>query len=378
MTATPPSRRTPRGGPVMRPIRSGHAVDALTGAATGLAPGALLVGGPLLGGVVGMPGSALRYVLLSAAVLSGLTAAVAARWPRRVVSLSAAAATRCAATACLLTAVAGWWPSVVVFCTAVVVAAVIGAPALPRHRGTTPWYAGALAGLGAAGAVTGALPDRPGTALAVCGCAGAALLIPAAVGGGGRTAAGTGAVRGVTPGTRGLSASVGAGTTAAVFATQDLHVFRWELVGGSLALSTAVAGGTALGFFTVGAAAASRRRAPSPARPPLLLLALGAAVTACAVAASPWQLTLAFAGVLAVAAGCARSLYAGAVHAGWGMVGAAGGAALWESAGRLVTAGDALVLAALWPVAAAVAWTVRQGRWPGAARHVRHDRKASS
>ncbi|WP_084902503.1 hypothetical protein [Streptomyces sp. CB03238] len=169
----------------MRPIRSEHAVDALTGAAAGLVPGALLVGGPLLSGVVGMPAPALRYVLLSAGLLSGLTAVVATRWR---VPFSAAAADRCAATACLLTAVAGLWPSVAVFCTAVVAAALIGAPALSRHRGTTPWYAGALAGLGAAGAVTAALPDRPGTALAVCGCAGAALLIPAAVGGDGRAA----------------------------------------------------------------------------------------------------------------------------------------------------------------------------------------------
>ncbi|UGY91923.1 hypothetical protein [Streptomyces gobiensis] len=355
----------------MRPIRSRHAVDALTGAATGLVPGALVVGAPLLSGVVGMPGSAIRYVLLSAALLSGLTAAVAARRRRRAVSLSATAAARCAAAACLLTAAAGLWPSVAVFCTAVLAAAVIGAPALSRHRGTTPWYAGALAGLGAAGAVTGALPDRPGTALAVCGCAGAALLIPAAVGGDGRTAPEEGVVlvTGAAPGTRGLSASVGAGTTAAFFAAQDLYVFRWELLGGSLATSTAVAAGAAVGLFTVGAAAASSSRAPSPARLPLLLLALGAAVTACAAAATAWQLTLALAGVLAVAAGCARLLCAGPVpgippeqHARWAVVGAVAGAGIWESAGRLVTAGDALVLAALWPVGAAVAWTVHAHR----------------
>ncbi|WP_179166737.1 hypothetical protein [Streptomyces sp. CB03238] len=185
--------------------------------------------------------------------------------------------------------------------------------------------------------------------------------------------------------TRGLSASVGAGTTAAFFAAQDLYVFRWEHLGGSLAMSTTAAAGAALGFFTAGAAAASRSRAASPAMPPLLLLALGAAMTACASAANAWQLTLALAGVLTVAAWCARLLYACAapdippgLHAGWGVVGAVGGAGVWELAGRWVPAGDALVLAALWPVATAAAWTVLQGRWPAAGRRVRHDRKASS
>ncbi|MER7106941.1 hypothetical protein [Streptomyces sp. NPDC000229] len=420
MTAQPRRPRVVRRGvPVMRPIRSGHAVDVLGGAATGLVPGALLTGAPLLGGVVGMPGTALRYVLLSAAVLSGVTASVAARWRRREVPLSAAATARCGATACLLTAVAGLWPSVAVFCTTVAAAAVIGAPALSRHRGTTPWYAGALAGLGAAGAVAGALQDRPGTALAVCGCAGAALLIPAAVGGGGRTTVGKGSVRGAAPGTRGLSASVGAGAAAAFFAAQDLYVFRWELLGGSLAMSTALAAGAAVGFFTIGAAA-SRNRPPSPASLPLLLLSLAAAVSACAVAASARQLTLALAGVLAVAAGCgrllcaaggARALGSGAApgpHAVWGVAGAVAGAGIWASAGQWVPAGDALVMAALWPVGGAAAWTAwtmhahrrpRAGssvpdgeaalavtdatvgpgpRRPGAARRVRHGRKASS
>ncbi|MEU7282233.1 hypothetical protein AB0A69_26170 [Streptomyces sp. NPDC045431] len=350
MTAEPPRPRV---------------VDAFTGAAAGLVPGSLLVGAPLLGGVVGMPGSALRYVLLSAGLLSGLTAVAAARRRRRAGSLSATAAARYAAVACLLTAVAGVWPSVAVFCTAVAAAAVLGAPTLSRQPGTTPWYAGVLAGFCAAGAVTGVLADRPGTALAACGCAGAVLLIPAAVGGG------TAPAGGAAPARRGAWAAVGAGTAAALSAAQDFSVFRFELLGGSLALFTAGAAGVAVGFFAAGALVSPVWRGPTAARPPLLLLALGAAVTACAVAASAWQLTLALAGVLAVAAGCARLLPGR--YAAWGLCGAAAGAGLWEAAGRLVTAADALVVVALWPAGAAVAYVAH-----APARRVRQDRKASS
>ncbi|MFF3611539.1 hypothetical protein [Streptomyces sp. NPDC002580] len=163
----------------MPSIRAPWAHDVFQGAATGVLPGGLVLGAPLLGAVVGMPGAAVRYVLLTAALSCVLgTVVTRALFRRRPVTPRTAA--RCALTACLLGAGAGLWPSVPVFCGAVLGGALLGSPGLRLFRATPAWCAGALTGLAAAGALSGALAERPGTALALCGIAGAALLTPSA------------------------------------------------------------------------------------------------------------------------------------------------------------------------------------------------------
>ncbi|MFD9465451.1 hypothetical protein, partial [Streptomyces sp. NPDC060027] len=164
----------------MTPSRAPWADDVLSGAAAGLLPGGLVLGAPLLGAVVGMPGAAVRYVLLTAALLCVLGAAVARRLLRRR-PVTPRTAARCALLACLLNAAAGLWPSVPVYCAAVLGGALLGAPGLRLFRATPAWCASGLAGLGAAGAVTGWLAEHPGAALAVCGAAGATLLTPLAL-----------------------------------------------------------------------------------------------------------------------------------------------------------------------------------------------------
>jgi ABC-type branched-subunit amino acid transport system ATPase component len=164
----------------MTPSRERWADDVRTGAAAGLLPGALVLDAPLLGAVVGMPGAAVRYVLLTAALLYGLGAGVT-RGLRRRRPVTPRTAARCALLACLLVAVAGLWPSVPVYCGTVLAGALVGAPGLCLFRATPAWCVGGLAGLGAAGGLTGWAAEHAGMTLTVCGVAGAVLLTPLAV-----------------------------------------------------------------------------------------------------------------------------------------------------------------------------------------------------
>ncbi|WP_405915051.1 hypothetical protein [Streptomyces sp. NBC_00728] len=322
------------------------AEDILSGAAAGLLPGGLVLGAPLLGAVVGMPGAAVRYVLLTAAVLCVLGAGAARGFlRRRPVTLRTAA--RCALLACLLNTAAGLWPSVPVYCGAVLAGALLGTPALRLFRATPAWCASGLAGLGAAGLLTGWLAEHPGAALAVCGAAAAALLAPLALNRPGRTPDNSGreqacssdaavetdvtsapprtnptevtdaaspsparaepGVGGARPGSTVRSAAVEVARSAAVdiavlsaaaaavfFAAQDLLVFRRLELGGAPAALTgtaALAGALVPAGLLARPGGGARRpeltpRNPAPAPPSRLYLPLPLSMLLLAVAAA--------------------------------------------------------------------------------------------
>ncbi|WP_406364474.1 hypothetical protein [Streptomyces sp. NBC_00645] len=220
----------------MTPSRAPWADDVRGGAAAGLLPGGLVLGAPLLGAVVGMPGAAVRYVLLTAALLCVLGAGVVFRFLRgRPVTPRTAA--RCALLACLLNAAAGLWPSVPVYCAAVLGGALLGAPGLRLFRATPAWCASGLAGLGAAGALTGWLAEHPGAALAACGAAGAALLTPLALHHRGEASDNAPREQGSSPDTAIASGAVSAaprtGPTVAADATRPPHAQTESGTGGT-------------------------------------------------------------------------------------------------------------------------------------------------
>lgn len=474
----------------MTPSREHWADDVRSGAAAGLLPGTLVLGAPLLGAVVGMPGAAVRYVLLTAALVCGLGAGVTCGLRRRR-PVTPRTAARCALLACLLVAVAGLWPSVPVYCGAVLAGALLGAPGLCLFRATPAWCVGGLAGLGAAGGLTGWAAEHAGVTLTVCGVAGAALLTPlavrhpglpldnvpsgqgsspattasaaarttapyrAAVGtigdgpsapgaGVGRSAPGPGVVpsaqgagdeppahdsrpepssrstdaRPPTPGADGEPPAKGARATArmpaarsergaegmrtgsaarsttvdvvvlsaaasaAFFAAQDLLVFRrLELGGapaaltGTAALAAAIVPAALLGRTGGGAREpvaddTVRRSGFLPRDPslPLLLLAVAAAMAALAAAADTRQLVAALALALGSAAAGVSTLRASGFRgtALPALLGGLAGIGALALTGRLLDAGDALVLASALPLSRA-ALLLRVGR---AARRV--------
>ncbi|MCX5009049.1 hypothetical protein OHB05_41765 [Streptomyces sp. NBC_00638] len=385
----------------MTPSPAPWADDVRGGAAAGLLPGGLVLGAPLLGAVVGMPGAAVRYVLLTAALLCVLGAGVVFRFLRgRPVTPRTAA--RCALLACLLNAAAGLWPSVPVYCAAVLGGALLGAPGLRLFRATPAWCASGLAGLGAAGALTGWLAEHPGAALAACGAAGAALLTPLALhhrgeasdnapreqGSSPDTAIASGAVSaaprtgptvaadatrpphaqtesgtGGTPpeaATRSATidaAALTAAAAAAFFAAQDLLVFRRLELGGAPA---ALTGAAALAAALVPAAllarpgGGTRGPAPVPRDPalPLLLLAVAAASAALAAAADTRQLVVSLALALGCAAAGVSTLWASGFRgtALPALLGGLAGIGTVALAGRFLDAGDALALASALPL----------------------------
>ncbi|MFJ3666882.1 hypothetical protein ACIPSE_10550 [Streptomyces sp. NPDC090106] len=325
--------------------------SAAAGAATGLAPGALALGAQQLGGVVGMPGAAVRYVLLTTALLTLALTPLARKAAARV------GAARLALAACLLIALAGAVPTVAVFCGAVVLCAPLGAAALALRTGPA-WYPGALGGLATGAALTAGLPDRPELALLLCGAAGALLLAPAALTRATvRTAEPVRAVRGVRLTRAGLGFAVGAGA----FAAQDFYTFRFSLVGAAPAGRIALAA-TGAALVWLGARAVLARAQDSTARggAALFLAATCAALTAQSTATGPAQLTLALAALLACGTLTAVLLDAASPEerpdAGgwWTLLGALVGIGTVAGVGSALNVGDALTLCALPPLAGTV------------------------
>ncbi|MEV6162048.1 hypothetical protein AB0L71_08990 [Streptomyces sp. NPDC052052] len=397
-----------------RPPLTAHAAAA--GAATGLVPGVLVLGAQQLGGVLGMPGAAVRYVLLTGALL----ALAALPLTRRLVARCGGhprGALRCALAACLLVALAGAVPGAAVFCGAVLVAAPLGAAAFALRIGAA-WYPGALAGLAVSGAVVALLPDRPATAVLLCAAAGALLLLPAALsrraltepapeypgaataggaphedpaapghfgpagpaeaqevaelptrpglfrrfGRAGRRAPAAGAASGPdTSVARIAHAALGFAVGAGALAAQDFLTFRFELLGAEQAgrLGAAAAGAALLCLLwrlpADGVSAARARRGAAT-----LLAGACATLLALATASGPDRLAVSLGALLACAALTGRLLdraFTGRrpdAYAGWVLLGALLGIGALSGLRGVLDAGDALALCALPPLVGTV------------------------
>lgn len=323
--------------------------DLCAGAATGLGGGVYLVSAPLLGGPVGMPGEAVRYLLPTGLLLAGAVGAVL-RWRGRAAGGTAAA--RRAVAVCLLAGTAPLFGSPTVFAGLLILAAALTGGSLGLYRPEHSWHAACLAGTAAAGGATVLLAERPDAACALgCGLA-ALLLVPscrrqdAPEGGGGYAAP-----------PRWTAAATGAAVFGVLFAVQSLVVFRWELLGGAGARPFAWAALSA-GALICGLAVIGGRRPGAGAgpRPALFAAGLTAAVAACAGATRPWQLTVALATALACgAAAAARAPSPGRPDTGAAVAALLGGAAAMTAialSGRLVTGPDTLVAIGLAPALA--------------------------
>ncbi|MEU4084821.1 hypothetical protein [Streptomyces aureus] len=323
--------------------------DLCAGAATGLGGGVYLVSAPLLGGPVGMPGEAVRYLLPTGLLLAGAVGAVL-RWRGRAAGGTAAA--RRAVAVCLLAGTAPLFGSPTVFAGLLILAAALTGGSLGLYRPEHSWHAACLAGTAAAGGATVVLAERPDAACALgCGLA-ALLLVPscrrkdAPEGGGGYAAP-----------PRWTAAATGAAVFGVLFAVQSLVLFRWELLGGAgarpFAWAALSAGALIWGLATIGG-----RRPGAGAGPRTALFAAGltAAVSACAGAARPWQLTVALAAALACGAAAAvRAPSPGRPDTGAAVAALLGGAAAMTAialSGHLVTGPDTLVAIGLAPALA--------------------------
>ncbi|MEV6196571.1 hypothetical protein AB0M19_29700 [Streptomyces sp. NPDC051920] len=323
--------------------------DLCAGAATGLGGGVYLVSAPLLGGPVGMPGEAVRYLLPTGLLLAGAVGAVL-RWRGRAAGGTAAA--RRAVAVCLLAGTAPLFGSPTVFAGLLMLAAALTGGSLGLYRPEHSWHAACLAGTAAAGGATVLLAERPDAACALgCGLA-ALLLVPscrradAPEGGGGYAAP-----------PRWTAAATGAAVFGVLFAVQSLVVFRWELLGGAGARPFAWAALSA-GALVCGLAVIGGRRPGAGSGPRTALFAAGltAAVAACAGAARPWQLTAALATALACGAAAAvRAPSPGPPDTGPVVAALLGGAAAMTAialSGRLATGPDTLVAIGLAPALA--------------------------
>lgn len=356
---------------------SAAAHAAAAGAATGLVTGGLVLGAQQLGGILGMPGAAVRYVLLTGALLALAGLPLTRRLVARCGGHPRGAA-RCALAACLLAVLAGAVPHVAVFCGAVLLAAPLGAAAFVlRTHGA--WYPAALTGFAASGAAGWLLPDRPESALLLCAAAGGLVLAPVAL---------SGAVRDPVPepapglpGTpspaarparaaRLPHAAVGFAAGAGALATQDFLTFRFELLGAQQApyFAAAAAGAALLCLLfrlpADGVSAADARRGAAT-----LLAGAGAALLALATAAGPDRLAVSFGALLGCAALAGRLLdraFTGRrsdADAGWVLLGALAGIGTLSGLRGALDAGDALVLCALPPLVGTVLLT-RTAREP--------------
>ncbi len=344
--------------------------DVYAAAAAGLAIGVYFVSAPLLGGPVGMPGEAVRYLLLTGLLLAALVGAVLQRLRRRRRQASAHRLTtsaRQAVAACALAGAAPLTGSPMVFSSLLVVASVLGGGALDLYRPEHSWHAACLAGLWTAAAATALWAQSPHVACTLMCALAALLLLPAC-----RGAAADRVARRVAP-VRGSTSAVGAAVFGALFAASSLVVFRWELLGPSgirpLAYASLLAAGLTSGLALV----ARRRPAPhTDGRTLLLAAGLTAAVAAVAAAGHPWQLSLALAAVLTSGAGAAVRSESAGVHAGKdtrsgrGPVALLfGGAASMTAivlSGRLLGGPDTLTAVGLAPVAAALISLTRHRR----------------
>lgn len=353
--------------------------DVYAGAAAGLAIGVYFVSAPLLGGPVGMPGEAVRYLLLTGLLLAALVGAVLQRRRRRQASPHRPrASARQAVAACALAGAAPLTGSPMLLASLLVLASVLGGGALDLYRPERAWHAACLAGAGTAAAATALLAQSPHVGCTLMCALAALLLLPAC-----RSAAADSVARRVAP-VRGSASAVGAAVFGALFAASSLVVFRWELLGpsGIRPLAYAMLLAAAL---TSGLALAARRRPPSDTGGRTLLLAAGltAAVAAVAAAAHPWQLTLALAAVLTCGADAAVRSESSGAHAGDATQSVRdpvaplfGGAAAMTAivlSGRLLGGPDTLTVVGLAPAAAALISLARHRRGQHAKPDERHD-----
>ncbi|MEE4492856.1 hypothetical protein [Streptomyces sp. BE230] len=348
---------------------SAAAHAAAAGAATGLVTGGLVLGAQQLGGILGMPGAAVRYVLLTGALLALAGLPLTRRLVARCGGHPRGAA-RCALAACLLVVLAGAVPHVAVFCGAVLAAAPLGAAAFVL-RTHAAWYPAALTGFAASGAAVWLLPDRPERALLLCAAAGVLVLAPVALSGAlqdpvpepvpGLPGAGSRTVRSA-------HAAVGFAAGAGALATQDFLTFRFEQLGAQQAtyFAAAAAGAALLCLLfrlpADGVPAAGARRGAAT-----LLAGAGAALLALATAAGPDRLAVSFGALLCCVALAGRLLdraFTGRrldTDAGWVLLGALAGIGTLSGLRGALDAGDALVLCALPPLLGTVLLTRTAG-----------------
>ncbi|MFD3677036.1 hypothetical protein [Streptomyces sp. NPDC058613] len=276
------------------------AADGLVGAAGGLVAGAFLVSAPLLGGRLGMPGEAVRYLLLTGGLLAAGAGWLTGRRPASRRRTPAAAA-RWLLAAYVLSGAAAAVSSPAVFSALLMVAALLSGAGLSLYRPSHAWHAAFLTGAGAAAAAAALLAQAPHIACAASAALAALLLLPVCA----RPPAAGASVADAGP--RGVAVVVGAAVTGTVFAAHSVLVFRWELLGARAVWPPAYAFGLAA-VVVWALAVAGRLRPPAPSGHPAVLLAgLTAAVGACAAAARPWQFTVAMAAVLVCSSAAATA-----------------------------------------------------------------------
>ncbi|MFF3214367.1 hypothetical protein ACFYYB_27355 [Streptomyces sp. NPDC002886] len=278
--------------------------DLHVGLAAGLATGGYFASAPLLGGPVGMPGEAVRYLLPTGVLLAAIVGAVLP-WRGRARLRASRISARYATAACVLAGIAPLTGSPVVFASLLVVASGLGGGALGLYRPGHSWHAAFLTGAGAAATVTALFVQRPHLGCSLMCTFAALLLLPACRG------TGPDGIAACAPVLRAPAMAVGAAVFGSLFAAPSLVVFRWELLGASgvrpLAYAALLAAALTSGLW---AAAGRGPAADARVLPPLFAAGLTAAVVACASAARPWQLTLALAAVLtcgAAATSCTGS-----------------------------------------------------------------------
>lgn len=332
-TAPPPARATP--------LRD-RAEFAAASMAAGLLIGACVLLVDAMGGVVGMPGKAVRYVFLTTVVLAWLAAwAAGRRFSRGLASDRvhgvAGAATGGLVLACAL--VPSGVAMSVLACAAGVPAGVAARARWHTVRGSGAVSASGLAalwfGVAVAGLVCGRLAFHPEDALAACGAAALALhlplllrrpdMAPEAGAPPGREAGPARAPERVDDGradTRAAAVLAGASfaVVGGVVVFLDLLLFRWTVLGSGPAYRLAVGAGTA-GVVVATVGAALRRRAGTGATAvvgravPFLLLAAAAGLVLICTAPGGWTIVTG----LAVTAACAGLAAAGTGTAGPGV-----------------------------------------------------------
>ncbi|MGW0364690.1 hypothetical protein [Streptomyces sp. NPDC002990] len=343
--------------------------DLCAGVAAGLAGGAYLIAAPLLGTPVGMPGEAVRYLLLTGMLLAAAVGAVLQRRDR-VRPRGPRAPALWGMGACVLAGAAPLTASPLVFAVLLLVAAGLGGGALGLYRPEHAWHAACLAGAGVAGTATALFARHPqGTCAPLCALA-ALLLLPLCLRGAPQAA-------GLASSPPFTAGAVGAAVFGALFAAQELLVFRWELLAGAGARPYAYAA-LLSAAVTSGLAVADRFRphtststAAGAGTTVLFAAGLTAAVVACAGAARPWQFILALATALTCGAAATartessrpqdRASTTAAGHAVAALCGGAAAVTVIALSGRQVGGPDTLTAVGLAPVVVATAPWVSPG-----------------
>ncbi|MFD3326628.1 hypothetical protein [Streptomyces sp. NPDC058701] len=257
--------------------------DGLVGAAGGLVVGVYLASAPLLGGRLGMPGEAVRYLLLTGLLLAALVGRLTGR-RRAARQRTPAAAARGLLAASVLSGAAAVSSSPAAFSALLMGAAGVAGAGLGLYRPSHVWHAAFLTGAGTAAAGTALLATTPYLACAASAGLAALLLLPLCAR---PTATADAGASVAAAGPRGVAAAVGAAVTGTVFAAHSLVVFRWELLGARAVWPLAHAFGLAALVVWALALAARRRPTAGSGYPAVLPAGLTAAVGGCAGPAGP-------------------------------------------------------------------------------------------